>query len=178
MICNRLELCVSDCEVNDSIAVCCNKINKCIQSNDNRSKVKCEENKMVYQYENEDREKILCLRMDGGIIVEDATVPSGTKKCDYVIYVYNDKIVILVELKGTDIATALEQIDNSLTLFESFYKKSKNVYARIVPACSQPMLLSNPKYVKVHNKLKKLNGNILIKERFLSEAKNDLNAYD
>lgn len=174
MICSSLDSCIHSYKTGESFETCKNERGKCVISCDRRSNVKCEENKMVYQYENEEQSKVIVLKMDGGIIKEDASVPSGTKKCDFLVYIYNSKTVILTELKGEDISTAFQQIDSSLKLFESFYKDAEHVYGRIIPSCSQPKLYVNPSFVKLNEKLKKYKGNLKVKSRFLSENSRDL----
>ena len=89
MICTKLELCVSEELAGGKFANCDNDGAQCIEVSDSRSLIKCEENKKKYTLENTLKNRVISYKMDGGIIVMDASVPEGTNKCDY-LYVVND----------------------------------------------------------------------------------------
>lgn len=168
MICNVLEECIN-CKCNqDKQPICPNKGNcNCIKSGDNRSQIKCEEKGKKYILENTSMALVVSYKMDGGVIVEDRMVPKGTNKCDYLYIVQGaDRDAILIELKGTDIATALKQVKGTLNLFQNVLRKCKHVYGRIVVASSLPNLKARPEYVNLVKLLASTyHGNLKIGER-------------
>lgn len=145
MICKNLESCVNEELSGKKYLKCGNNKEKCIQSSDNRSAVKCEEKRKKYILENTMRNHVISYKMDGGIIVADASVPEGTNKCDY-LYIVNsaEKSAILTELKGVDVPKALKQISGTLILYKDFFRKFSHVYGRAVVTSSTPEPESQP----------------------------------
>ncbi len=79
MICNNLKECINEQLSGVHLGECDNKNkNTCIESSNSRSAVKCEEHSKKYVYENSKRNHVILYNMDGGIIVEDRTVPPNT----------------------------------------------------------------------------------------------------
>lgn len=78
-----------------------------------------------YQGKNDDRNVIRLFHIDGYII-------EGTsgKKCDYLILNDTNRKVFYIELKGTDIKKATEQLDNAIKEINSSI--GYEVYPRIV----------------------------------------------
>lgn len=172
MICKNLDKCI-EANTNSSKLQKCDNHNEavCVQSADNRSAVKCEEHGKKYVYENTKKNHIISYKMDGGIIVEDQTVPPNTSKCDY-LYVVNDaeRTAILTELKGTDVPKSLEQIKGTLALYKNTFKNFKHIYARVIVTSSTPSLKASPAYVNLQKMLRQTyGGNIKISERQLFE---------
>lgn len=177
MICNNLENCIA-ARLNQSKLPKCDNRNEavCVQSSDNRSAVKCEEHGKKYVYENTKKNHVISYRMDGGVIVEDQTVPPNTNKCDY-LFVIDDaeSTAILTELKGVDVPKSLDQIKGTLTLFQDVLKKFQNIYARVIVTSSTPNLKASPSYVNLEKMLRqKYKGNIKISERQLFEKDSEL----
>lgn len=175
MICNQLNVCVEKRLMGENVEGCKNKTSTCVDSVDQRSKVACEENRKKYILDNTQKRTVISYKMDGGIIVMDKTVLPETVKCDY-LYVINGekKEAILIELKGTDIAHSLEQINGTLDQFRAFFENMSHVYGRAVVASSTPNLLTNPHYVKLKKKLIRYKGNLKIKERQFVEKDTEL----
>lgn len=167
MICSKLKMCVTSILDNIDLPECDNKNRDiCIVSSDKRSHVKCEENGKKYIFDNTKKDYVICYKMDGGIIVEDKTVPNGTGKCDY-LYVINsnEQSAILVELKGVNVSKALKQISGTLDLYKEFLR-TLHVYGRVVVSSSTPNLKASPEYVNLARKIRlNYNGNIKITER-------------
>jgi hypothetical protein len=85
-------------------------------------------------------------RVDGCLIGEG-------KKCDFLILDCKEKKAYFIELKGKDILTALEQIDQSIEIL--FPKLSDfSINARIVLSKANPPDLRSSKYIKIERKLK------------------------
>lgn len=168
MICNRLSRCI-DNEINGINSSCSNR-KICIKCADMRSNVKCEENRKIYNLENPDKLLIVLYLMDGGVIQEDALVPPNTHKCDYMFVITEEKRVVLTELKGVDVKHALEQINGTIDIYKDYFKMCEAVYGRVIVSSSTPKLNATPQYTKLQMKLKRLNGNLKIKENRYSES--------
>ena len=176
MICEKLEACVERTTKGHLPEKCDNKRETCIEFSDTRLHVKCEEKKKKYILENTRRKQIVCYRMDGGIIRVDSKVPEGVEKCDYLYIIDDDNpVAVLTELKGVDVSKAIRQINSTLILFKSFFRKCSNVYGRIVVASAVPRLNASPAYVKLQNELRKsYKGNLKVAERQLLEKDTEL----
>ena len=172
MICDRWQACVKSQFIEGTLPICVNQNrDHCIESSDCRSKVKCEEKRKWYILENTKKERVLCYKMDGGIILQDRLVPEGTCKCDYVLFTGGLKgKVILVELKGVDVAHALKQLSGTLLLFRTFFQTFSQVHGRIVVTSMAPNIKATPDYVNLVRFLRKnFHGTIKITERELME---------
>ncbi|MCH5163755.1 MAG: hypothetical protein J1F36_01925 [Clostridiales bacterium] len=145
----------------------CKSKNSCIASIDNRKSVVCAEKHKKYQLENQRRVVICNYHIDGGVIKD-----SSEKKCDYLILVPDTKYVVLVELKGCKIITAVEQIENTLALFKEKLYHHK-IFARII--CQQVPQMHNIPEINALKKLLKLaGGNLDIKAKLLCEKETEL----
>lgn len=172
MICRKLEECINGELQSNSLEKCDNK-NKmnCIESSDRRSAVKCEENKKKYVLENTKKNHIILYKMDGGIIVEDKSVPLNTSKCDY-LFVIGDATTnaVLTELKGVNVSKALSQLKGTLLLHKNVFRKFGHVYARAIVTSSTPNLKASPEYVNLERMIRKdYNGNVKIIEKQFNE---------
>lgn len=169
MICNILEQCVEGKLSGKKVPKCTNKSAKCIESSDDRSEVKCEENKKKYVLENTMKNHVISYKMDGGIVVVDSSVPQGTGKCDYLFVVDSpERTAILTELKGVDVSKALEQLNATLLLYKDFFRKFSHVYGRAIVTSSTPDLKASPRYVNLARALRQTyHGNIkIVKQQF------------
>lgn len=178
MICENLQACINGQLAGNPLAKCDNKnTTTCIESSDNRSAVKCEEKKKKYIFQNTKKNHVILYKMDGGIIVEDKTVPSHTNKCDY-LYIVNDaeSTAILTELKGVDVPKSLLQIKETLLLYKNVFKNISHVYARAIVTSSTPNLKATPEYTNLERTIRQMyKGNIKIVERQFSEKDTELN---
>lgn len=143
----------------------------CIASSDRRSAVRCEENKKKYVLENTKKNHVILYKMDGGIIVEDKSVPFNTSKCDY-LFVIGDvaPTAVLTELKGVNVPKALTQLKGALLLYKNVFCKFGHVYARVIVTSSTPNLKASPEYVNLERMIRKdYKGNIKIAEKQFKE---------
>ena len=138
MICGELEECINEELQSNSLKECDNKNRmNCIMSSDRRSAVKCEENKKKYVLKNTKENHVILYKMDGGIIVEDKSVPQNINKCDYLFVIGDEALIaILTELKGVDVSKALIQIKATLLLYKNVFCNFGHVYARIIVTLS------------------------------------------
>lgn len=178
MICTKLQACMEG-EIKKSPLSQCDNLNRkrCIESSDCRKAIKCEEHKRKYIFENLDRKHVISYHMDGGIIHEDASVPEGINKCDYLLIIQDtEHCAVLVELKGKNVPKSLKQILGTLNLFKSVFHNFEHVYARSIVTSSTPNLKASPEYTNLQRLLRQTyKGNIKIKERQYSEKNTELN---
>ncbi len=168
MICRKLEECINGELQRNSLRKCDNKNRmNCIESSDRRSAVKCEENKKRYVFENTKKNHVILYKMDGGIIVEDKSVPLNTSKCDYVFIIGDATAsVVLTELKGVNVSKALIQLKGTLLLYKSVFCKFGHVFARAIVTSSTPNLKASPEYVNLERMIRRdYKGNIKIVEK-------------
>lgn len=176
MICNKIQECINGEMKSQPLEKCCNQKKNCIESSDNRSSVKCEERNKKYILDNTKKNLVISYKMDGGVIVEDRSVPSGTNKCDYLYIIDSlDKTAILIELKGVNVPKSLIQIHDTLILFKTLFKEYNHVYGRAIVTSSTPNLKASPEYVRLYKLIRQsYNGNIKIVERSFAEKDVDL----
>ena len=130
-----------------------------------RSTVKVEENNKKYIIKNSLIKNLTVLKIDGGM-VED----SNQQKCDYLILQLEDKISIFVELKGSDVKHAFDQLAETINSMNNTMG-NYTAFARVVCSTKQnvPNFNAGPQYVKLIKLLKKYNGNLEIKSITLTE---------
>lgn len=117
-----------------------------------------------WQGVNTAKKRVVKYRVDGGIISSQAE-----PKCDYAIYVEGDR-VYLVELKGSNYAHALEQIDATLDkLIRNPQIETSSVNGRIVLTKGKLPNLRYSKETSLNKKLKKLNGTLASRTRLFEE---------
>ena len=80
-----------------------------------RSVVPCADkgSKIKYIYHNKSSDFLSKYRVDGGLIADDGA------KCDYLLLNCEKKQSYFIELKGSDISSAIDQIDRSIDVLKS-----------------------------------------------------------
>lgn len=175
MICNKLISCADGQIKGPNNISCPNDRSKCIVISDDRSNVKCEERNKRYILENTEKNHVILYRVDGGVILQDRSVPQGTAKCDYMFVINRGcRDVILTELKGVDVKHAIEQINGILLQFKDFFDECGHVYGRAVVTSSTPKIKAMPKYVNLQKTLNRYNGNFKIAEKQMREKDTEL----
>ena len=130
-------------------------------------KISCKDEKSISKYvaENPD-EKLNCkIRIDNGLIKDNKD--KSVKRCDYGLWVEDGNRMILIELKGSDVNKAVEQLFSTHDYFKSHFGSEKFSYSfRIVPTrVSVPNLKEREKQFK-----KLIKGcDIIVKEKLLKE---------
>lgn len=171
MICDKLEECIKSRFASNPLKECTNQDVECVKYCDKRLNAKCEENRKIYNLKNDNKSTILLIKIDGGAIVEDKSVPSKVSKCDFLFIINSvDDTAILTELKGTDVAKSLKQIYDTFIRYKMIFDKMKYVYARSIVSSSTPKIRANPNYTKLQSTLKQHGGNLKIKERKFEEC--------
>lgn len=167
MVCSNARKCINASFCDSTTIECPDKI-KCLKYSDCRNFAKCEENSVAYTIDNKkEKFNISLLRIDEGIIKGN-----DSYKCDYLFTLSkNDyKCIILVELKGTDIIHAMEQISDTMNYLNLNSFCCNKVFARIIHNGGVPNLYqSTPQYIKLYKRIKKLNGDIQLKRLSYTE---------
>lgn len=122
----------------------------CLQFSDYRRKVVLREKKCVW-IGNNSTEKLFCAYR------VDACVITTGRKCDFLLTDAQD--CYLVELKGSDLLSAVEQIDQTLDTIASVIS-GYAVRGRIVLTRVNTANLRNSKYLKLKKRLENMGGNL------------------
>lgn len=145
----------------------------CVESCDCRSKIICEENKIKYIAHNPNEKCVYKIKVDGGLIKEKV-------RCDWAVAVVSNEDsleeIFLVELKGSDIDHAFEQIAGTIEFLSTRYS-AKKWFARVVCSKVSSPQLNGINYKKLDKKLKELNKSagelqresIIVKTKVLEE---------
>ena len=118
--------------------------------------------KTKYVYNNNDSNFLSKYRVDNGLIAD-----SGVK-CDYLLLNCDKKQSYFIELKGSDINHAIDQIDRSIEILKSTLLDFA-FFARIVLTRVNTTNLIDSKYRKLEKKVNTLNGNLKKQCRILEE---------
>lgn len=125
MICERWGTCIDECFQNGKPDKCLNHprhLEKCVLSCDKRTKIACRDQGKTYTILNTGKATAINYQMDGGIIKPDKTVPERVRKCDNAVIIErNERLVVLVELKGEQVSEGITQLYE--TYNENFAKK-------------------------------------------------------
>ena len=125
----------------------------CVESCDCRSKIICEENGRKYIAHNGQQKCICKVKVDGGLIKDNA-------RCDWAVAVVLKEgtleEIFLVELKGSDINHAFEQITGTMSIL-STKCSAKKWFARVVCSKVSSPQLNGINYKKLDKKLRALN---------------------
>lgn len=128
----------------------------CVESCDARPKIVCEENKRTYIANNTQRKVVCKVQVDGKLICEGA-------RCDWAVAVVSEEgtgkaleELFLVELKGSDINHAFEQIVGTIDVLHTNYSVTK-WFARVVCAKVSTPQLNSIHYKKLKRRLQLLN---------------------
>lgn len=100
-------------------------------------------------------------------IVDDCLLRSKRReqKCDYLFEVENEKVVYLVECKGSDILKAISQIESTMEILKADLSNYM-IKARIVPTRVYSPDIKTEKYKKLRARL---NGELKIKNTRFDE---------
>jgi len=85
------------------------------------TKIVLQENKNKITFLNPNQDKILTIKVDGCVISDNETL-----RCDYAL-MPSDEVEIYVELKGSDIVHAVEQIKSTIRLLSDNPQKIKKL---------------------------------------------------
>lgn len=135
----------------------CNPYENCFEFIKQKNKiVTCSDKKSStkYIYENNSLDELSKYFVDGCLVADEGS------KCDFLLLNCSKKISYFIEMKGSDLIKAVEQIDRSIDLLHKDFNKY-SVHARIVLTRVNTTDLKNTKLIKLESKLKKLNGKLI-----------------
>ena len=115
-----------------------------------------------YIYPNNDFDFLSKYRVDGGLIADDGY------KCDYLLLNCNKLHSYFIEIKGSDLIRAIEQIDRSIDLLKPLIADF-SVFARIVLTRVNTPDLKTVKYLQLEKKIKALQGNLKQQTQVMNE---------
>jgi hypothetical protein len=129
-----------------------------------RTTVICKDkgSKPKYIYDNRSSDYLTKYRVDGGLI------DNSGAKCDYLLLNCNKSQSFFIELKGSDIIHAIEQIDRSIDLLKDKLA-GLSVFARIVVTRVNTPVLKDTRYLRLKKKVESLNGNLSYKSKELTD---------
>jgi hypothetical protein len=116
-----------------------------------------------YRYKNQSSNHLAKYRVDGGLISDDGA------KCDFLLLNCEQKQSYFIELKGSDIIRAIEQIDRSIDKLKTDLPDFA-FFARIVLSRVNTIDLKNTKLLKLEKKVEVLKGDLKKQTRLLEEA--------
>lgn len=145
-----------------------------LKSQSNDSLITCEENGRKFVLENKNKDLV------NKILIDNCVIKGTQIRCDYLLEITSDptlanrnsksrKLAIYIELKGSDIKHAVEQLKNTIKLLtdnHKDYKKKSYVVSSRVPSSAVDIQKIKVAFMKdlnttfdVKNKLVSINGN-------------------
>ncbi len=118
------------------------------------TKIVLKENKSKITFLNPNQDEILIIKVDGCVISDNETL-----RCDYAL-IPSDAVEIYVELKGSDIAQAVKQIESTINLLSENPQKIKKLC--FVVSTRVPQQTTSIQQLKIQFK-KKFNASFQIK---------------
>ncbi|GHV65581.1 hypothetical protein FACS1894199_06640 [Bacteroidia bacterium] len=116
-----------------------------------------------YKYTNKSSNHLAKYIVDGKLIADKGA------KCDFLLLNCEQKQSYFIELKGSDMIRAIEQIDRSIDLLKPNLADFA-FFARIVLTKVATIDSKSTKLVKLEKKLKSLKGNLKKQTRLLQEV--------
>jgi hypothetical protein len=116
-----------------------------------------------YIYDNQSLDYLSKYRVDGGLIADDGA------KCDYLLLNCNKLKSFFIEIKGSDLIRAVEQIDRSIDVLKNSISNF-SVFARIVLTRVNTIDLRDTKYLRLEKKVKSLNGDLRKQNREMTDV--------
>jgi len=96
----------------------------------------------------------------------DVMFSNKGEACDFLLY--SENIVYFIEIKGSDILKAVDQITNSYKLYKEYFTDF-SINARIIPTRGNTLVVNNTKYIRFKKMIKELNGTVITKEKVIEE---------
>lgn len=134
-------------------------------SDDKRSVIVFYENGKTFRGKNPIFKRLLAYRVEGGLITIS---PTNGKMCDYGLGVPSENRIYLIELKGSNVRDAVEQISSTILKIAHMIVGYK-IFGRIVcTKCPVPDLKSIP-MIKLQREIKRRGGNFKMHSMVMEE---------
>ncbi|OXB93121.1 hypothetical protein [Parageobacillus galactosidasius] len=130
---------------------------RCLEYNDNRSLVTVEENGRGIKFINNKRKKVALYRVDGCILTEGI-------KCDFLFLINEDKRAFFIELKGSDLEKAVQQISKTIEQLQP-YLREYVLEGRIITTRVRTPALKSTYIIRLQKILRKTGGTLNIKAK-------------
>jgi len=132
---------------------------------DKRQIVTCSDKKSlaIYTYKNSRSAKLSKYRIDGCLINDNGA------KCDFLLLNCDHNKSYFIELKGSDLSRAVDQIDRSVELLKGALS-GYSINARIVVTRINTIDLKSTKYLRLEKKLNYLKGDLKKGSRQMTES--------
>ena len=115
-----------------------------------------------FLYKNQSSDRLSKYRVDNCLIILGL-------RCDYLLLNCDKRQSFFVELKGSDLISAVDQIDKTIdTLRDSL--SGFSIHGRIVLTRVNTIDLINVKYLKLEKKIKNLKGDLRKQSREMTEV--------
>lgn len=118
--------------------------------------------KTKYIYRNNSSNFLSKYRVDGGLIEDNDA------KCDYLLLNCDKKQSYFIEMKGSDLIQAINQIDRSINLLKKDLA-GFSFFARIVLTRVNTVDLRDSRLMRLEKKVNSLNGNLKKQSRLLED---------
>lgn len=144
----------------------CQPFRNCFEFvNQQRATVVCSDQKSAtcFIYENRSSDALTKYRIDGCLIADEGA------KCDFLLLNCTKNESFFIELKGSDLIRAVEQIDRSIDLLLNSVNDF-SINARIVLTRVNTIDLRNTKYLKLEKRIQRLGGNLKKQSRQMTEV--------
>jgi hypothetical protein len=132
-------------------------------SDDTRQSVNFDENGRKYQGNNKGSKRVIRYQIDGYILND-----SDDEKCDNAFLLPDEKKAYLIELKGSDLKKAADQIYTTLERLKN-HLTNCNVHGRIVCSHIPKPDLRSTNLVRLERALASKKGNLIYKSKLLIE---------
>lgn len=121
------------------------------------------EKRCEYRFINNARTKYCVVRVDSCLV-------TNGKRCDYLLLDCDKNEAYLIELKGSDITYAIEQILSTLTLLANRLQACASLHARIVSSKNRvPNFRNHPTFLKLQKQIRARKGTFFIKNITLED---------
>jgi hypothetical protein len=139
-------------------------IENCIETNDHRAIAIAVENGKKIVFENKSKVNIKKIKCDG-------CIPFGSieKRCDFIFDITTadtGKIVYFVELKGTDVRSAIKQLNRTISNVGHLYSDAVWQGRIVVSRVAVPNIKNEANYMKLKHTLKSQKGKLSYKTKF------------
>jgi len=131
-------------------------------SEDRRSIAQFNENGMIYKGINNTKKKVLRYQVDG------AMISNGVKKCDNALGLPEQNIMYLIELKGSDLKKAAEQILETIVEL-SDKLDGMIVHGRVVCSRIPKPDIRSSQIIRLERELAQRKGNFFKQSKIIEE---------
>ena len=129
---------------------------KCLKFRDNRPVAVISEKQKEIRFINEERKKVSNYHIDGCLIKDGM-------RCDFLFLVEDDKNAFFIELKGSELKKAIQQIDHSINPIIC-HLAGYRVSARVIIGHVRSPQVGSIYELKLKKRLKELKGDLKIQE--------------